>query len=588
MKILPIFTSTLLVGALVGSVATVAFAQDPSSIGPSAVTTETYDFGTYMPAGYPHPIELRGQIKYPSDLALGPYPIAVLLHGRHSTCYQGSMPFQEWPCTAGHLPIESFKGYDYLGDILASNGVITISVSVNGINAYDNTVADYGMAFRAEVLQRHLDQMNTWNTAGGYPLGDPNKFVGQLDLSRVATMGHSRGGEGVVTHYNLNIARGRPYGILGVLPLAPVDFRRPNTGDATLYSVETYCDGDVNDLQGVHYFDDVRYNGATNPRYGLIVMGGNHNYFNTMWTNGIGPSTHAADDWTYEPALGNDAYCGFSQPTNGRLTAAQQRAVGGAYMAAFFRTVLNFEDFTGYLTGDWGVPASATFPNRPLYQWYHAADARRRDVNRLLTAANLTVNTLGGAVTTMNLPPNDVCGGDDPEPRFCLVKPPQFSDAQFYTWQPDQTPSALSPTQRGLSMHRVTWSAAGAGSTTNAIPAAFRNVSGFDSIQFRAGVNFLVDTDPGPVQDLTITLSDGTSSASTTVSAASTGGQLFHPPGSYFPHVMGNTIRIALTNFTGVDLTNIQSVRFDYNLTGQGAILISDIAFASAPLPPGP
>jgi len=53
---------------------------------------------------------------------------------------------------------------------------------------------------------------------------------------------------------------GAPYGIKAVFPLAPVDFNRPNVNNAALNVMLPYCDGDVADLQGVHFYDDARYN----------------------------------------------------------------------------------------------------------------------------------------------------------------------------------------------------------------------------------------------------------------------------------------------------------------------------------------
>ena len=73
-------------------------------------------------------------------------------------------------------------------------------------------------------------------------------------------MGHSRGGEGVVRHYVLNNSLGAPYGIKAVFPLAPVDFNRFVVNNAALDVLLPYCDGDVSDLQGVHFYDDARYN----------------------------------------------------------------------------------------------------------------------------------------------------------------------------------------------------------------------------------------------------------------------------------------------------------------------------------------
>jgi hypothetical protein len=60
---------------------------------------------------------------------------------------------------------------------------------------------------------------------------------------------------------------------------------------------------------------------------------------------------------------------------------------------------------------------------------------------------------------------------------------------------------------------------------------------------------------------------------------------LFYPPGTVgpVPKVFLNTARIPLASFTGVNLSDIRSVKFNFDQTGQGALLISDLAFASAP-----
>ena len=66
----------------------------------------------------------------------------MLLHGRHSTCHQGSQAGGGWPCAAGWETIPSFQGYDYLAENLASWGYIVVSVSANGINARDSSSSD--------------------------------------------------------------------------------------------------------------------------------------------------------------------------------------------------------------------------------------------------------------------------------------------------------------------------------------------------------------------------------------------------------------------------------------------------------------
>src|ERR1044071_6384042 len=142
--------------------ASAAFAQapDPGTPGPLAFTREEYDFGdtAFHPSNFPGPVELRASIHYPTNLAAGPFPVIMLLHGRHATCFNGSGgQFLEWPCSGSRQPIPSYKGYDYVAEVLASNGYGVVSVSANGVNAVDNAVFDLGALARAELMQQHLD-----------------------------------------------------------------------------------------------------------------------------------------------------------------------------------------------------------------------------------------------------------------------------------------------------------------------------------------------------------------------------------------------------------------------------------------------
>src|SRR3954469_16890838 len=83
-----------------------AFAQvpDPGTPGPLAVTREEYNFGdtAFQPSNFPGPVELTASIHYPTNLAAGPFPLIVFLHGRHATCFNGQgAAFLEWPCSPG-------------------------------------------------------------------------------------------------------------------------------------------------------------------------------------------------------------------------------------------------------------------------------------------------------------------------------------------------------------------------------------------------------------------------------------------------------------------------------------------------------
>ena len=90
-------------------------------------------------------------------------------------------------------------------------------------------------------------------------------FTGKVNLQDVGLMGHSRGGEGVVEAYDLNQQLGSPYGIKAVFALAPVDFQRLTTPNVPFAVMLPYTDGDVSDLQGMHFFDDQSLLSANDP-----------------------------------------------------------------------------------------------------------------------------------------------------------------------------------------------------------------------------------------------------------------------------------------------------------------------------------
>jgi len=366
--------------------------------------------------------------------------------------------------------------------------------------------------------------------------------------------------------------------VRAVLPLAPVDFSRFVINNVALSVVLPYCDGDVNDNQGVHFYDDARYNvaGDGSPKHTIQVMGANHNYFNTVWTPGLFPAG-GADDWGFTSGGSTDPQCGTGAG-NHRLTAAQERGVGLAYISAVMRAYAGGEtQFLPYLTGEAAPPPSAQTTD--LHVSYHAPDtaATRRDVNRLLTSTNLTTNTLGGATTQSGLTPHDLCGGDSPEPQHCL--PSTQSTAR----QPHTVASARS-SARGLSQLRTGWSATTA-NYSNALPLGSRDVSGFRWLTFRVSVNFSDTRNPAGIgQNFSVVLTDG-AGATSSVTVASFSDVLFYPPGSVgpVPKVLLNTARIPVSAFSGVNLSDIRTVQFKFDQSPSGALLVSDVAFASAP-----
>lgn len=590
-------------------------AADPGQPGPYPTATQDFNFGldafappslkdtTGKPLG---PNELDGRVFYPkgvddgvSPVPTGKMPLIVFMHGRHSTSYNATTRAltSGWPPPVGSVQIPSYAGYDYIGSLLASYGYVVVSIGVNGINFFDNSTSDRGMLARAETMQKYLDIINVVATTGGPPLSgstlDPfgTKFVGKIDMNDIGTMGHSRGGEGVMAHYVYNLKQPNPYAIKAVFDIAPVDFNRYVVNNAPVAVILPYCDGDVSDNQGTHFFDDARYNvpGDSTAKYLFTVMGADHNLFNTIWDPAYGVPA-ASDDWGGTPGGAIDPFAGPKVRGNHRLNSAQQQGTGAAYMSAFFRTYITNGSSVGgetqflpFMKGDEAAPPSTL--TTELFQTYHAPDlpSTRRDINRFLTADNLTANTLGGGVTAIGLSPYSLAGGNPYNasggsyagpPTLALFPLPGQPGAR----QPGNSVSSLATQKPGLSQLTLGWSKLGA-SLDNAIPDGSGDFSGFSVITFRTALNFTDGRNTVAYDDFDVQLTDSAGkTAYTPVSSWSKA--LSYPPGKIarLPKIEMNGVRIPLTAFKGVDLTKIVSVKFIFDRQPTGAILLTGLA----------
>lgn len=546
---------------------------DPGLPGAYLVAKDTFDLGdlAFKPDSFANFVELRGSVHYPASLAGGPFPVIVLLHGRHSTVFKTGAPGTSglsWPPPAGYESIISFDGYDYFARTMASHGYIVISVSCNAINAADNARADRGMNARGQLMQKHLDLWKGYNTIGGAPFG--TKFVGKLDMNKIGTMGHSRGGEGVVFHALLNKSLGTPYGIKAVLTLAPVDFSRKVLNGIPLMNIAPYCDGDVTTLSGVRYYDDGRYNDTADdaPKYSVLMMGANHNFYNTVWT----PGSYIAgtsDDWDSNFGASTDGFCGSKKTGNGRLDTTKQKAAFNAYAAAFFRMHIGGDtSFSPILElDDIHPPVSSLLDTTQVYVSYHPGKNKRRDINRTDTVIKATSNDLGAAVTTSGLVLANICGAGYTMPS-CTISSSSSKE-----------PHKGTATVKGLGQMNLSWN----DSTDfyqNEIPDLHQNVTGFESIIFRTAVNYAL-TKTGKDLDFSVQLVDTFGNVSSqNVNAIS--GALFFQPGtqtSVLPKIMFNSVKIPLNKFKGVNQTKLKQIRFLFNKADTGAVLVSDLAF---------
>ncbi|HWJ61057.1 MAG TPA: hypothetical protein VNS19_03730, partial [Acidimicrobiales bacterium] len=386
---------------------------DPGTPGPDAVDELSYDFGdqAFRPSGFPAAVELRAKVYAPQTIATRA-PLVILQHGRHATCATNEVTLLEWPCPATVPEIPSYRGYDALGRLLASHGMVVVSIGANGINANDGYLDDGGASARAQLILEHLRRWRAWDaSATGSPFG--SRFVGHVDLDRVGLMGHSRGGEGIATAVQLNQRSADRFGIKAAMALAPVDFGRRVIGGVELGVILPYCDGDVSDLQGASYYDDGRYAtpGDTSSKMTALLYGANHNFFNTVWTSGPGSFDDAGGELDGGGGQDPRATADPCRPGgSGRLTASQQEQAGAVLMAGFLRRTLDPEpNLQPFVTGVAPYPAS-TGPAR----WsiaYHAGN--RLDIERWDTADTYRRTPTGQLTDIVGVNTGLVCNPKD-------------------------------------------------------------------------------------------------------------------------------------------------------------------------------
>jgi pimeloyl-ACP methyl ester carboxylesterase len=256
----------------------------------------------------------------------GPFPLVLIVHGNHS--------------------MEDFSdpGYQYLGELFASRGIILASVDQNFINYTASAsveVFDKRPGLKEEndargwLLLEHLAQWRDWNQEPGHALQN------KVDVDRVALIGHSRGGEAVGVAAAFNALDRYPddatvdfdfnFNLRGVIAIAPVDGQyqpreRPTPiRDVNYFTIHGSMDGDVQSFDGMAQYSRVEFSGEDYGfRSGLYVVGANHGQFNTTWGNVDVGLFHA---W----ALDVDRI----------MDAEAQRDVARVYFGAFLEIVLN-------------------------------------------------------------------------------------------------------------------------------------------------------------------------------------------------------------------------------------------------------
>lgn len=204
----------------------------------------------------------------------GPFPVVLIAHGNHN--------MEEY----------SDPGYGYLGELLASRGYITVSVDENYINgSWAGDFRGKELPARAWLLLKHLEQWRAWNEDSTHELS------GKADLSQIALIGHSRGGEAVpiaaafntLTHFpddarekfNFN------FGIKSVIAIAPTDYRydrRVRIENVDFLGLQGSYDSDEDSFYGLRQLQRTDFTDANfHLKAGVYIHGANHGQFNSIW-----------------------------------------------------------------------------------------------------------------------------------------------------------------------------------------------------------------------------------------------------------------------------------------------------------------
>ncbi len=475
------------------------------------------------------------RIYHPSELDdpafTGLFPLVVISHG-NGHCY-------DW--------------YDFLGIHLASYGFIVMSHD-NNTSPGIETASTTTLEFTDKILGQQ-------DSLGGGVLN------GHIDATRIAWIGHSRGGEGVARAYDRLLDEGyRPANysaknIVVISSIAPTDFLGTEKSDphtVPYHLLYGSADGDVCGCPGNSITQSFGiFERARGPRQSTYIHGADHNDFNC---------------------------CGFNDfkgPADTEIGRPEAQQVQKATLLALLKYYLDkqpapkdllwrqYEAFHAPGIADTTVVVS---------ELREAPGQRAHVVDDFQSHPGLFTSSSGGAVSF------DLAALTEAQ----LREP----DASF-DWDPAQPMNGMArgraeDTNRGAVFE---FSASSDHSYSFAIIDAERDLRDKLYLSFRACQGTRHPETVAALEDLTfsVTLIDG-ANRSSSINIGAYGGGIEEPyqRGGYGIGIGWQnefeTIRIRISDFlrngNGLDLSDIRTVRFDFGASfgsPEGRVAIDDI-----------
>ena len=501
--------------------------HDTTAAGPLAVTEVIYSGGTFL-----------GQdTYYPTSIAsMGQLPLIVISHGN------------------GH----NYQWYDHIGYHLASYGYIVMSHENNTVPGIET--ASTTTLTNTDYIIGHQDTI-----AGGV-------LNGHIDSHRIAWIGHSRGGEGITRAYDRLIdGTYTPQyfaanDILLMSSMLPTDFLKtassnPHAANYHLWTAsadnDVYGGADCDLCQTFHLHDR-----ATRFRHSTIVQGAGHGDFH----DGGGDSVASG------PCLIGRANTHLIQ--KGMFLPLMKHYLEGNVPAMdfFWRQWEHFKPI--------GAPTGTCIVVTNTY--HNGAENGNFVIDNYQTQTSPNISSSGGTVTytVTNLTEGRL---DDNNTDFAWTTADPMNGMT-------NASSEGTDDSRGVVFD---WNGADLFYEFEIVPGA-RDFTAYRYLSFRACQGTRHPYTVATLGDLafTVGLRDA-NGAGSRINIRAYGGGVEEPyqrEGGWHNEFETTRIRLTdfLTNGSGLDLTNIVAVRFDFGPSSgatQGRLGLDDVELTSDPMP---